>query len=100
MGIVMRTFLLKDSSSDHCVVDRQVLLELCSHRENRLRQYTAGRTAWPGCGLGAGGVDKENSKMTAGLMACRTLRGHFSFLEEREGWENRVCLGENLGKMK
>lgn len=72
MGTVMKTFLLKDSSSDHCVVDRQVLLELCSHRENRLRQNTGGRTAWPGSGLGAGGVDKENSKMTAGLMACRT----------------------------
>ena len=72
MGTVMKTFLLKDSSSDHCVVDRQVLLELCSHRENRLRQYKGGRTARPGCGLGAEGVDKENSKMTASLMACRT----------------------------
>lgn len=68
----MKTFLLENSSSDHCVVDTQVLLELCSHRENELRQYMGRRTAWLGCGLDAEGVDKENSKMTSSFMACRT----------------------------
>lgn len=58
----MKTFRWRIVVLDHCVVDTQVLLELCLHREDELRQYTGRRTAWLGCGLGAEGVDKENPR--------------------------------------